>query len=221
MHRTTAEHSLYGWGESKGKIFLHTLRILSYPPAYMIQTNYQGSLDGSREFLLFLEAFIIFCSNVYKYLYQKCCPVLIVGIGNILLQDEGFGPHVIEALQKVELPESVELLDGGTAGADLVDFICDRRKVIFIDAVRADVRPGSILRMTIADLTANLGHIISLHEFGIVETLKVAEQLGCAPEEVVIFGVRPEQLSCGTELSEKVAAAMPKVIKLVLDELSQ
>ena len=82
-------------------------------------------------------------------------------------------------------------------------------------------KPGSILRMTIADLTANFGQSISLHEFGIVETLKMAEQLGCAPDEVVIFGVRPEQISCGTELSEKVAAAVPKVIKLVLDELSQ
>jgi hydrogenase maturation protease len=149
----------------------------------------------------------------------KRCPVLILGIGNILLRDEGAGCHVIEALGKMELPESVELLDGGTAGADLVDFICDRQKVIFIDAVQADVEPGSILRMTAADLDANPGQSVSLHEFGIVETLKAAEQLGCAPNEVVIFGVRPEQDSCGTELSEKVAAAVPKAAKLILDEL--
>ena len=152
---------------------------------------------------------------------QKRCPVLVLGIGNILLRDEGFGPHVIKELQKMELPSFVELLDGGTAGADLIDFICNRRKVIVIDAIQADVEPGSILRMTAADLTKNLHQGISLHEFGLVETLLMAKQLGCAPKEVVIFGVKSEDKSCGTELTEKMAKALPKVIELIYSELRQ
>jgi len=149
----------------------------------------------------------------------KSCPVLIVGIGNILLRDEGFGSHVIKALQNVELPPSVELLDGGTAGADLIDSICDRRKVIFIDAVQADVEPGSILRLTAGDLTQNLGQSISLHEFGLIEVLLMAKQLHCALQEVVIFGVKPKDLSCGVGLSEEIARIVPRVIELIVDEL--
>jgi hydrogenase maturation protease len=156
-----------------------------------------------------------------KTYQEKRCPVLVVGIGNILLADEGVGPHVIRALENVDLPPSVELLDGGTAGADLIDQICDRQKVIFIDAVEADAEPGSILRMTAGQLTANLCRSVSLHEFGLVETVIMAEQLGCAPKEVVILGVKPKDVSCGLELSQEVAAAVPKVVELILAELSE
>jgi hydrogenase maturation protease len=152
---------------------------------------------------------------------EKRCPVLVVGIGNVLLQDEGVGPHVIRALKKVELPTFVELLDGGTAGADILDSICGRRKVIFVDAVQADVEAGSVLRMTAADLIGNLCRSISLHEFGLVESIIMAEQLGCAPQEVVIFGVAPKEVSCRLDLSDEVAAAVPRVVELVLDELSR
>jgi hydrogenase maturation protease len=147
-------------------------------------------------------------------------PVLIMGIGNILLRDEGFGPYVIKELQKMELPPFVELLDGGTAGVDLIDFIRDRRKVIVVDTIQADVEPGSILRLAVSDLTGNFLRGISLHEFGVVEALSIAKQLSCAPEEVVIFGVKGEDISCGTELTEKIAKAVPKVIELILNELS-
>jgi len=152
---------------------------------------------------------------------QKRCPLLVLGIGNILLRDEGLGPHVIKELQKMELPSFVELLDGGTAGADLIDFICDRRKVIVIDAIQADVEPGSILRMTASDLISNLQQNVSLHEFGLIETLSMAKQLNCAPQEVVIFGVKPEDIRCGTELSEKMTKVVPKVIDLIISELHQ
>lgn len=152
---------------------------------------------------------------------RERCPMLVVGIGNILLRDEGFGPHMIKALQNVELPPSVELLDGGTAGANLIDFICDRRKVVFIDAVQADVEPGSILRLSAKDLTENFGQSISLHEFGLVETLLIARQLHCAPQEVVIFGVQPKYMDCGIGLSAEIAASVPKVVELVLNEVSE
>lgn len=146
-------------------------------------------------------------------------PVLVVGVGNILLRDEGFGPHVIKALDDVEVPPSVELLDGGTAGADLLDFICNRQKVIFIDAVKADAAPGSIFRMTAENLTENLGQRVSLHEFGLVETLLMAKQLNCAPRQVILFGVTPKDISCGIGLSEELKAAVPRVIELLLNEL--
>ena len=108
-------------------------------------------------------------------------PILVLGIGNILLRDEGVGVHVVRAMENLPLPDGVELLDGGTAGADLLDAISDRRKLIVVDALDADVPPGTIVRMKPEDLAADASGGISLHEFGIAETLRMARQLNCGP----------------------------------------
>ena len=147
------------------------------------------------------------------------CPVLVLGIGNILLRDEGFGPYVIRALENVELPEYVELLDGGTAGADLLDFVCDRRKVIVIDAIECDFDPGTVVRLDLDDLETMSTRGVSLHELGISQTLMMARQLCCEPEEVVIIGTQPKELRCGLGLSPEMASAIPTVLEAVLNEL--
>lgn len=145
-------------------------------------------------------------------------PTLIVGIGNILLRDEGVGVRAIEAMQAMALPESVELLDGGTSGADLVDEIAHRPKVVVIDAVKADARPGTIFRFGAEELLREDRGAISLHEFGLLDTLMMARHLGCAPGQVVIFGVQPKEVSPGLELSNKVAKLLPRLIDMALSE---
>ena len=143
---------------------------------------------------------------------------LLLGIGNILLRDEGVGVRAIEAMRDVELPEDVELLDGGTSGVDLIDELADRRKVIVIDAMQADCKPGTILRFSAEDLMQERGGALSLHEVGLLETLMATRHLGCAPQDVVIFGIQPKEVSPGLELSKEVKEALPKVIELVLAE---
>jgi hydrogenase maturation protease len=146
-------------------------------------------------------------------------PTLILGIGNILLGDEGVGVRAVEALARRELPAGVEAVDGGTGGADLVEVIADRTRLIVIDAVAAGAEPGTVFRFTPGDLTSGTRPALSLHEFGLLETLAMAERLGCAPGEVVIFGVQPKTVAPGLELSPEVAAAVPAVIDQVLAEL--
>jgi len=148
-------------------------------------------------------------------------PILILGIGNILLRDEGVGVRVIEQMQKMHLPEDVELVDGGTAGADLLDVLAERHKVIVIDAVQADCESGTVLRFTADDLVRPDGVGISLHELGLGEALTMTRRLGCAPKDVVVFGIKPKDLGCGLELSEEIAASVPKVVKLVLAEIEK
>ena len=143
---------------------------------------------------------------------------LVLGIGNILLRDEGVGVRVVEAMRGLTLPEDVECIDGGTSGADLVDEVADRAKVIVIDAVQAGGEPGAVFRLGAEDLMPGAGREISLHEFGLCDTLATARHLGCAPREVVIFGVQPKEISAGLDLSPEVAASVPKVIDLVLAE---
>ncbi len=148
-------------------------------------------------------------------------PTLILGIGNILLRDEGIGVRVIEAMRDLPLPEGVEILDGGTSGADLIDEVADRRKVIVVDAIKADAEPAAVFRFTDKDLMDRTEGTISLHEFGLVETLLAAKHLGVAPREVVIYGVQPKDISSGLELSPEIAALIPRLIELVLDEARQ
>lgn len=145
-------------------------------------------------------------------------PILILGIGNILLKDEGVGVRVIEAMQKMELPPDVELCDGGTAGADLLDIIADRRKLIVIDTADADVPPGTVLKLKPEDLAKEDKAEVSLHEFGLTQTLFMAAQLNCAPKEVIIFGVKPFELSLSTELSPQIADLIEPLIKVILAE---
>ncbi len=145
--------------------------------------------------------------------------MLVLGIGNILLRDEGVGVRVIEAMQRMKVPSNLELVDGGTAGLDLLDVVADRRKVIVIDAVQADSEPGTVLRFGTDDLTPQGVAAISLHQVGLLETLMVAKHLGCAPRQVVIFGIEPKEMGYGLELSAEVATVVPKVIELVFAEL--
>ena len=147
-------------------------------------------------------------------------PVLILGIGNILLHDEGIGIYAIKELQKLNLPDYVELLDGGTSGADLLDDISDRQKVIVIDAVDADIPPGTVLRLKRDNLLPSGPKSISLHEFGLAETLIMAEHLNCAPKDVTVIAVKPKDVSPGLGLSEEINAVLPRVIDSVLAEIN-
>ena len=149
------------------------------------------------------------------------CPLLVLGVGNILLRDEGIGVRVVEAMEQVELPPEVELFDGATAGLDLLDAIADRQKVIIIDAIDGNSGPGTVIRLGLDDLAARMDPQVSLHEIGLLETLAVARQLGIAPQEVVVIGVRPKDVSSGLSLSPQIAGLVPEIVKLVLAELQR
>lgn len=148
-----------------------------------------------------------------------CAPILVLGLGNILLRDEGVGVRVIEAMQKMNLPPDVELFDGATAGLDLLDVLADRRKVIVIDAMDGEAAPGTVVRLQPSDLAPQSSAGLSLHEIGLLETLITAERLGIRPEEVVVLGVKPKDLSHGLDLSPEIAELVPRIVDMVLAEL--
>ena len=154
-------------------------------------------------------------------------PVLVLGVGNILLRDEGVGVHVVGMIEAgvaagdLALPEGVEVCDGGTLGLDLVDLVENRRKVVIIDALDADAAPATVLRFTAEDLARREAVDLSLHQLGLFEMLAMARYLGRAPQEVVIFGIVPKDMSPGLELSAEVAAVVPEVVRRVLAEIGE
>ena len=145
-------------------------------------------------------------------------PILILGIGNILLRDEGVGVRVIETLQQQKTPDTIDLVDGGTSGADLIDILADRRKVIIVDAVDAGKLPGTIIRFEEGDLENITNSAMSLHELGIAETLKMTAKLNCQPKEVIFFGIQPKDISPGLELSAEISEIIPIVAEKALKE---
>ena len=145
--------------------------------------------------------------------------ILVLGVGNILLSDEGVGVRVVEAMKEIKLPANVELLDGGTGAFDLFDVMADRDKVITIDAVKGGGEPGAIYRFGPDDIRMQRQCITSVHQVGLLDTLSLAKLAGCSPRDIVIFGIEPKELTWGLELSPEVAAVVPRVIELVMSEL--
>ena len=142
---------------------------------------------------------------------------LILGVGNILLRDEGIGVRVIEYLRQQTLPEGVEIVDGGTAGADLIDVLADRETVIVVDAVRSDKPAGTIVRFGPEEMQLQQDNPLSLHDLDIPQTLAMTHLLRCAPRDVICFGVVPECISPGLDLSETLAGLIPDISQIILD----
>jgi hydrogenase maturation protease len=144
--------------------------------------------------------------------------ILILGIGNLLLRDEGVGVHAVRELEGRKLPSHVEVIDGGTSLMELLPIIQEAERIIVIDALRGGGEPGTIYRITPDDLMAETERPLSLHQVGLLEVLGMARQLGGDPQ-VVIIGVEPHEISWGMELTPEVEAKLPKVVEAVLEEL--
>ncbi len=144
--------------------------------------------------------------------------ILVLGIGNVFQRDDGVGVRVVEHLQGAELPPSVEVWGGGSAILDLLNLISDRQKVIVVDAVQGGGQPGTIYRFAPEDVESDYHTVTSLHEIGLLETLALAQNLGCSPKDVVIFGIEPKEIGWGPDLSPEVAAIVPHIVRLIIEE---
>lgn len=147
--------------------------------------------------------------------------VLVLGVGNLLLQDEGFGVRVIQAMEerRVALPPDVTLLDGGTAGFALLNPIAEAEKVVVVDVVRGGSPPGTLYRFDTREIGVRRMPMDSLHQVDLYQVLEALEQLGERPEQVVVIGIEPKVIDVGLELSPEVAAKVDRAIELVLAEL--
>ncbi len=147
---------------------------------------------------------------------------LVLGAGNLLLGDEGFGVHFIRYLQEhYTLPETVELLDGGTLGLMLTPKIEEAERLYLIDVLDAPGQPGECFRYTKeAFLTNRLALKLSPHQAGLQEMLLVAELRGRCPKEVILLGVIPGCIAPGTELSPSLQKRIPELAERLVSELS-
>lgn len=145
--------------------------------------------------------------------------IVILGVGNLLLSDEGVGVHVANDLMKMDLPSNVSVVEGGTDGFRLLNVITEADRLIVIDAVKGDSNPGSIYRFDIDDVRhCPSGFKTSVHQIGILEVIDLSELIGKKPHTTII-GIEPKSLEMGMELTPEVKAKIPRIIELVFEEL--
>jgi hydrogenase maturation protease len=147
---------------------------------------------------------------------------LVLGLGNILLGDEGVGVRVIERLQdRYEFPEGVRVMDGGTLGLDLLPYLTGTSRLLVVDAIQAGEPPGTLLRLVGDEIPIFLdASKVSPHQDGLQDLLAVAALTGHLPGEVVLWGVQIESLGASLELSPVVAAQVDTLVEKIGGELN-
>jgi len=148
--------------------------------------------------------------------------VIVLGLGNPLMSDEGIGCFLVEHfLRQSDKFPNVQFLDAGTGGMSLLHLITERKKVILIDCACMGAPPGSIKRFTPDEVKSvkTLAHQ-SLHEADILKILDLAKQLKQYPQQVIIFGIEPENINPGQVLSEALTEKMDDYIAVISQELT-
>jgi hydrogenase maturation protease len=146
--------------------------------------------------------------------------ILILGLGNSILSDDGLGGHAVaRLLERYDLPAGVAALDGGTLGLHLLPHLEGVRDLLLIDTVRGDEQPGTLIRLEDDAIPSALAPKLSLHQAGLIELLAVSEALGSRPERVVLWGMTPSLIGLGLDLSVPVAAGLDPLVERVVAEL--
>lgn len=134
----------------------------------------------------------------------------VLGIGNIILSDEGFGVRVVEYLEKnFTFPENVRLIDGGTLGVELMHFITGTERLLIIDSINGGAEPGKIFHLRDDELKNYFAQKISAHEVGIQDVLTMLELTGKKIPHIELIGAQPFSLEAGVELSEPMKKLLP------------
>jgi hydrogenase maturation protease len=149
--------------------------------------------------------------------------VLIGGIGNVLLGDDGVGPYVVRLLAAhYEFDEGVEVADLGTPALDLIDQITGKDAVILIDSIDTEADPGTIELYRKADIMRDCPAVrMDPHSPALVDALHSAELFGVAPTEVLLVGIEIESCEAGCGLSNPVKASLEEAIAEVMNELDR
>lgn len=147
--------------------------------------------------------------------------ILILGLGNLLMDDDSAGVIITQEL-KNELAENehLKIVDGGTLGLDLLNYIAWADKLIIVDAIDMGFEPGAVIRAEGEDIDPIFESKLSPHQMGLKDILLASELIGDRPEEVVLFGIQIGSIQMNMTLSENVKKNMQKLKNKVIEELN-
>lgn len=159
-------------------------------------------------------------------MFEKPKEIIVVGLGNPLMADEGIGTVLVDELSKLaqagKLPaDNVEYYDGGCGGMYLLHTIAERKKAILIDCCIMGTEPGTIRRFTPDDVNSvkKMAHL-SLHEVDILKVIELAKEIGQCPDEIIIFGIEPVKIEQQMHLNEPLQTKLNDYIALIQKEIT-
>ncbi len=145
--------------------------------------------------------------------------LLILGLGNLLCEDDGLGVEAVRRLvEGWEPPEDALLLDGGTLGLALLGWLAEAETAILVDAVAADAPPGTLVRLEGEDVAAAALERLSVHQVGVADLLLGARLVERAPARILLHGIVPARTRVGVERSSQVEASLPALVDAIVAE---
>ena len=147
--------------------------------------------------------------------------LLILGVGNLMMGDDGFGAAAVRELLREPLPDGVVAVDGGTAGIGLAAVIEEAERVVVLDTAEMGKPPGTLVQFSPEEVRSKAARRqLSLHQSDLLGTLRLMSELGTCPP-VTIVAVQPARVGCGEGLSDEVRKTLPAVLQLVRALISQ
>lgn len=144
---------------------------------------------------------------------------VVVGVGNTILADDGVGVHAARLLENdPRVPAGVQILDGGTIGLNLLPYVSDASRVLFLDAVNTGEAPGTLSRMSGKDLLDS-SHGINVHQLGVADLIAALALVSEKPQEIVVLGVQPVSTDWSTSLTPEVEAALAGLVEAAVAQL--
>lgn len=146
---------------------------------------------------------------------------VVLGVGNLIMADEGVGVRVVEALERdYRLPPGVAAIDAGTSGMEMLEELSHLDFLLVVDAVAAGKPPGTLVKLAGEAVPVFFRRNLSPHGIGLSDVLAALEFMDAAPREVVVIGVQPVSLELSTELTPAIAARVPELVAMTVAELT-
>lgn len=146
--------------------------------------------------------------------------VTILGVGNVILTDEGFGVRAAEYLDHhYTFPDNVQIVDGGTLGIELTQYVTGTNKLLVIDSINGGAEPGTVFRFHNDAIMEHFQDKLSAHEVGIQDVLALLTVTGHKIPEVIVVGAQPFDLEAGVGLSDGMQALLPQIVEQILKDL--
>lgn len=148
--------------------------------------------------------------------------VIVLGVGNLLLKDEGVGIQAVQRLMEEVVDPEVELIDGGTSGLDLLPIFERCENLFIIDCVKGGGEPGAIYKFDSSDIEKKVeAYKMSVHDFDLVDTIELARALEKKMPQITVYGVEPSAIEWGLELTSPVKLSLKKLVALVKKDIER
>jgi hydrogenase maturation protease len=156
------------------------------------------------------------------FLGRYLSPLCVIGLGNILLRDEGVGVHAANTIkQRYTFSPNVEIIDGGTIGLDLLPIFEGRDKVLIVDAVDFGREPGYVGIIENDDIPSVLNSKLSVHHINLSDVLFAAKLMDISPPEICLIGIQPQSLDVGLDMTDEIKGKIEILIDVVIGKLKE